>query len=1556
MRVRRAWIGALLAALALGAVGSSAAESSVALPGHIMKRIRTATRLERLPAEENVELSLVVRLDQALLDQTLAQLYGPKAPAHKRFLSPAEFTRKFGLAEKRQKLKDFAQAAGLTVNAAEDRPGSLLVKVAGPASRVEKAFSVQLHRYRGGDGRLFRAHETEPMVPASLAPHLNAVLGLSRIRGAMKPHVRGFRPAPARPGATAGLPSPGVASPSALAGSGPGGGLAPIDIKTIYGLSGTLTGSGQSVALLEFDGYAPEDVTLYQNQFSLGSAPVNFESVDSQANLCGYNQNLTCDNSALLHGSSSGGIDYGMVEVALDIDMVLALAPGVSQVLVYTGNNYNDSSVDIYDKIQSDNLAQIISISWGLDEEDATGAFMDSESAILGTMATQGKTIYASAGDSGAYDASGMKDSYGSLESWDGALLTDDPASQTYVTAVGGSSLSGTSIKAIGSSGGPTESVWNGYWSYYNLQGVYTGVNTHYVCSSGNNPGTVCVEVGAGGGGVANYGGYWSVPSYQNQSGVLATAASQFYRNVPDVSLNADPNTSPYSICVGRTCNDTAHLTTLMGGTSAATPLWAALTALANQKLAANGFALLGFANPTLYQLATSASYASYFNDIKSGDNGYYQAVTGYDNASGWGSFKGDALINAVNALNVPSSAPQNFTATTRGISSMTWTWDSVARASSYNVYYGTNPARLAANVASPQVTLNFAPNTQSSVIVKAYNAAGEGPGGTSQSTATLALPLGSINSAVPNISSVTVTWTPCALNACAGYVLQASPNAGFSSPLFSSVTFNYAVSRLQVSGLSQMTNYHLRLGTLNSSNGANFYNVPGTVQTLLALVAPAPAAPEFANITAQAISFNWTRNGNPDPVTYQADCSSMAAFSPLAGSKSGSELYSAQFPGLLPNTSYYFRVQAVSGGPYLYAGPVATLAAMPTAAAAPFPALYMTSMTVAWSANGNAPDTLYEADLSAASDFSSVLESSFTRNLSAAFTSPPLNSNTIYYARVYASNRTGGASAPYVIGSTYTLIQQPVPVAQPFFNLSFDGFTFSFAGNNPAGTRYVVQVTTAVGAVAVAASSNTANGSASFSGLLSNQFYYASAAALNQAGTPTPFTAAQATATLVVAPLPLAAPVTARSSTTLGFAWGAGALAADTLYSARLSSCSSDFTYGVQPASNTYNTSAVLANLQPNTTYYARLRALSSSSDPDSGPVDFKPLAATLPTPPAAAAFQAVFFTSATVVWQPLPLSPSSAACEGYRLELWNASGFTGVVYSSTVAPGVSTATVSGLDYATTYYARVAALSPEGLPSYLAFGSAATAVPPISSGTVPSSGGLSLVLHSPLPQLTTVQMDVPAAAFPAGTNISAMAMMGMDLSAARSNEVAGLTPLGPNVGIELSAGGLQPASAVRLALGYDPVQVPMGQDPKSLRLFRYDPAAGQWTMIATQGVDVSAHTLTASIPHFSVFAPFFITAATGLSSVQVFPQPWEIGDAASPYWASALQFSNMPADARMRIFTVTGELMMDATASGGTFSWDGNNRFGHKAASGTYLVSIESSGQTKVRRVVLIR
>jgi kumamolisin len=288
-----------------------------------------------------------------------------------------------------------------------------------------------------------------------------------------------------------------------------------------------------------------------------------------------------------------------MTEVALDIDMVLALASGVSQILIYDGVNSGLGILDLYNRIATDNTAKVVSTSWGAHELQSP-ALDASESTIFQRMATQGQSFYAASGDSGAFD--------------DGVTVSvDDPASQPFATGVGGTGLTG-SVAA------PSERAWNS-------------------CGTGK-----CLQTsgGSSGGGVS---AVWPIPSYQ--AGVTGLA-SQTMRNVPDVSLNADPNTG-YAVYVGGAFMPPPSA---IGGTSAAAPLWAAFTALLNQASASAGTGNLGFANPTLYQLATGAStYAANFNDPTTGDNGNYSAHAGYDNVTGFGSFKGGTLINSLTGI-----------------------------------------------------------------------------------------------------------------------------------------------------------------------------------------------------------------------------------------------------------------------------------------------------------------------------------------------------------------------------------------------------------------------------------------------------------------------------------------------------------------------------------------------------------------------------------------------------------------------------------------------------------------------------------------------------------------------------------------------------------------------------------------------------------------------------------------------------------------------------------------------------------------------------------------
>jgi kumamolisin len=287
----------------------------------------------------------------------------------------------------------------------------------------------------------------------------------------------------------------------------------------------------------------------------------------------------------------------------LDIELMTAVAPGASQILVYEGTNDDQGILATYSRIASDNLAKNISTSWGSPEESVSSSLIQAENNVFKQMAAQGQSIYAAAGDNGAYD--------------DGSSLSvDDPGSNPNVVAVGGTRLYTTSTGAY-----DHETTWN---------------------EDGNQ------ADGAGGGGISKI---WSIPAWQQGLATAQNLGSSTMRNTPDVSLNADPSTG-YAIYVNGGW-------TTYGGTSCAAPLWAAFNALVNQERVSQGRGLVGLASPALYQAGRSASYSSNYYDIKDGStNIKYPATPGYDNATGWGSLNGTGLLQSLVQDPTSSSTP----------------------------------------------------------------------------------------------------------------------------------------------------------------------------------------------------------------------------------------------------------------------------------------------------------------------------------------------------------------------------------------------------------------------------------------------------------------------------------------------------------------------------------------------------------------------------------------------------------------------------------------------------------------------------------------------------------------------------------------------------------------------------------------------------------------------------------------------------------------------------------------------------------------------------------
>lgn len=488
---------------------------------------------------ESVQFVLTLPLqNQADLDQALKDMYNPKSPNFRHFLSPTEFDSKYAPSESAYSaLKSFATDAGLTITG--EHAGRTLLDVSGNVAAVRGLFKTQMYWRQTSEGHQYLAADSEPSPPSSLASIGGNAAALRQ--KPLTPFVRLTETAP-------------VAS----AGSGPGGDFEPADIKTAYNLNGIQNG-GQPVALVELSSTNYTDSTTYATTFSLNNPTLTQVAVD---------------------GGNSTETGNGPAEVSLDIEMVM-LASNAKSIYIYTAPNTFAALLDTYTKIATDNLVGEVSTSWGASEADVGSTTISSENTQFTKMAAQGMAMFAATGDSGA-DACGT-------------LCVQDPSSQPYVTGVGGTDLNTTSGQTYAS-----ETAW--------IDGE---------------------------GGIS---AVWAIPSYQKGFTPVDTQFSNTMRNVPDVSLNSG---NPYYIYCSLCGGWEGAI-----GTSAAAPQWAATWSLFSKGLGARA----GFANPAIYSIANNAAkYASSFHDVPAGtNNGYYDTFTGYDNATGWGSYNGVGLYAAV--------------------------------------------------------------------------------------------------------------------------------------------------------------------------------------------------------------------------------------------------------------------------------------------------------------------------------------------------------------------------------------------------------------------------------------------------------------------------------------------------------------------------------------------------------------------------------------------------------------------------------------------------------------------------------------------------------------------------------------------------------------------------------------------------------------------------------------------------------------------------------------------------------------------------------------------
>ncbi|MCY0880775.1 MAG: S53 family peptidase, partial [Firmicutes bacterium] len=324
--------------------------------------------------------------------------------------------------------------------------------------------------------------------------------------------------------------------------------------------------------------------------------------------------------------NNNSGKGSGRSETTLDVEQTGAIAPGAN-LMVYEGANTNKGLLDVFTAIATQDKAQVVTCSWGESELDQSYDAAHSFNNILEEAAAQGQSVFIAAGDDGAYADYPLIDT----------PSVSFPASSPFVTAVGGTTLPENGHIAI--PGGSISMSGQQGWSWSYLLPYYK----NYGYPSEEEFATKVFPVGTGGGSSI----YFLKPDYQKNSPF--DPKTTIGRDVPDVSLNADPLTG-YSIY--DTNKDSSVGTGWLngwGGTSFATPIWAAFTADMDSGLKTP----VGFATPTLYQIDAKKEGSQHppFSAIQKGNNWLFYCSGDDNEVTGLGTPHIAALFNDLKNL-----------------------------------------------------------------------------------------------------------------------------------------------------------------------------------------------------------------------------------------------------------------------------------------------------------------------------------------------------------------------------------------------------------------------------------------------------------------------------------------------------------------------------------------------------------------------------------------------------------------------------------------------------------------------------------------------------------------------------------------------------------------------------------------------------------------------------------------------------------------------------------------------------------------------------------------
>jgi subtilase family serine protease len=553
-------------------------------------------------ADPSMQLNMQVTLglrNRAQLDQLLQDQENPASPRYYQWLTPAQFTARFGPSQQNlDAVVQWLRARGLKVTSAS--LAQRYVRFTGAVADAQQAFGTNIMVF--GNGNAY-SNITEPAIPAQFTGVITAVSGLDNFL-----HSMAFSHHPQADAAATSAGSGWSYGPLALLDWGPAlpkkdrssistvpdtsiGGVtafAPSDFYTFYNQKsptsgGPTGGGGDCLAIVGDSDYTHGAVDLFNTQFGLPASSISTVLVDG----------------------SNPGVNGDELEALLDLEWSHAVAPGAVTRFYLGDSNAGTPNGPIIDAIQSavhENLCGTISVSFGLCG-GSVSFFTTVVSPIYLQAASQGQSIFISAGDDGAasiiLDTSTIPPRCVPGTSRNVNEMASDP----NVTQVGGTKFDPIFDGAGNDVGHVAEAAWDD--------------------ESSDPP-----RGGATGGGVS---AIYSKPEYQKGPGVPAGGN----RDVPDIALIAS-NFHP-GVFLGFN-NGGPAIGCCIGGTSLSAPAWAGISKLIAQLKKGRP----GPINPRIYAMANAGLAASGFRDVTTGNNNFngvvgFSAGPGFDLTTGWG-------------------------------------------------------------------------------------------------------------------------------------------------------------------------------------------------------------------------------------------------------------------------------------------------------------------------------------------------------------------------------------------------------------------------------------------------------------------------------------------------------------------------------------------------------------------------------------------------------------------------------------------------------------------------------------------------------------------------------------------------------------------------------------------------------------------------------------------------------------------------------------------------------------------------------------------------------